>query len=141
MDLNSSLSTSEIMNQYKVTRNALRLYEEMGLLVQIERTDSGYRKFTSKNLEELNFILNAKNSGFTLNEIKDFLNITRAQKSLNCETVAVELTKKLNDIDSEILILKEKKRFLNNFLETCGSKSSETTCNIIQTGFEKKSCC
>ncbi len=129
------------MKEYHVTRNALRLYEEMGLLVKIDRTDSGYRRFTDKDLEDLNFILAAKSSGFTLNEIKDFLNIARTEQTLNCKTVSTELTKKVQDIDSEILTLKEKKKFLSSFLETCSSKASDNHCKIIQTGFEKTSCC
>lgn len=136
-----ALSTAQIMKEYQVTRNALRLYEEMGLLVKIDRTDSGYRRFTEKDLEDLNFILAAKSAGFTLNEIKDFLKIARTEQTLNCKTVAIELTKKVQDIDSEISILKEKKNFLSTFLETCSLKSGDNHCKIIQTGFEKKACC
>jgi MerR family Zn(II)-responsive transcriptional regulator of zntA len=93
MEPHKALSTAQIMKEYQVTRNALRLYEEMGLLVKIDRTDSGYRRFTDKDLEDLNFILAAKSSGFTLNEIKDFLKIARTAQTLNCKTVSTELTK------------------------------------------------
>ena len=141
MRTSKGLSTAQIMKQFQVTRNALRLYEDMGLLIKIDRTDSGYRRFTEKDLEDLNFILAAKNSGVTLNEIKDFFKIARTEQSLNCATVSNELAKKIDDIDLEISTLKEKKKFLSAFLDTCGSKTSNNKCTIIQTGFEKKSCC
>ncbi len=135
------LSTAQVMEKYQITRNALRLYEEMGLLGKVKRADSGYRRFTEKDIEDINFILKAKASGFTLNEIKDFLNVTRAEKTLNCNEVSTEILKKVKQIDAEITILHEKKNFLSEFLKTCGTKSSSSECKIVQTGFEKKACC
>jgi len=135
------LTTAQVTKKYQVTRNALRLYEEMGLLAKVTRSDSGYRHFTERDIEDINFILKAKASGFTLNEIKDFLKVARTEKSLNCKEVSAELSKKITEIDSEISTLHEKKKFLSAFLETCGSKTSSSECKIIQTGFEKKSCC
>ena len=135
------LTTAQVTKKYQVTRNALRLYEEMGLLAKVTRSDSGYRHFTERDIEDINFILKAKASGFTLNEIKDFLKVARTEKSLNCKEVSAELSKKVTEIDSEISTLHEKKKFLSEFLITCGSKSSSSECKIIQTGFEKKSCC
>lgn len=140
MDL-KPLSTAQVMKKYEITRNALRLYEEMGLLAEVKRTDSGYRRFTERDIEDINFILKAKASGFTLNEIKDFLKVARTEKTLNCKEVSAELSKKIAEINIEISMLHEKNKFLSEFLKTCGSKSSTSECKIIQTGFEKKSCC
>ena len=82
MDL-KPLSTAQVMKKYQITRNALRLYEEMGLLSKVNRTDSGYRRFTERDIEDISFIRKAKNSGFTLNEIRDFLKVARSEKTLN----------------------------------------------------------
>ena len=90
----------------------------MGLLSKLTRTDSGYRRFTGKNIEDIRFILQAKSSGFTLNEIKDFLNVARTEKSLNCQEVTTQLSKKINAIDAEISTLHQKKNFLSEFLKT-----------------------
>ena len=135
------LSTAQVMKKYQITRNALRLYEEMGLLGKVKRADSGYRRFSERDIADITFILKAKASGFTLNEIKDFLNVARTEKTLNCKEVSTELLKKVKEIDSEISTLHEKKNFLSEFLKTCGSKSSSSECKIVQTGFEKKACC
>ena len=107
----------------------------------MKRADSGYRRFSERDIADITFILKAKASGFTLNEIKDFLNVARAEKTLNCKEVSTEFLKKVKEIDSEISTLHEKKNFLSEFLKTCGSKSSSSECKIVQTGFEKKACC
>ena len=137
----TALTTTQIIKKFQVTRNALRLYEDMGLLASVKRTDSGYRHFSERDIEDINFILKAKSSGFTLNEIKDFLVVTRNEKTLNCAEVSLELTNKITEIENEIATLNDKKNFLSVFLKTCGSKSSSSECKIIKTGFEKKSCC
>ena len=140
MDL-KPLSTAQVMKKYQITRNALRLYEEMGLLSKVNRTDSGYRRFTERDIEDISFIRKAKNSGFTLNEIRDFLKVARSEKTLNCKEVSTELSKKVKEIESEISTLHEKKKFLSEFLKTCGNKSSDSECKIVQAGFEEKACC
>ncbi len=88
-------STADLMKTFDLGRNALRLYEEMGLLTGMGRTDSGYREFTTQHMEDLKFILEAKKVGFTLNEIKDLLEVVRSQNKMTCGTVRLKFLKKL----------------------------------------------
>lgn len=108
----SQYSTSEVMKATGAGRNTLRLYEEMGLLVGMARTDSGYRKFDDQHLRDLNFIQDAKSAGFTLAEIKHLLDIFRSENQVTCGTVSNEVAGKLDEIDEQIKILESKKRFL-----------------------------
>ena len=134
-------STNDLMKLFEIGRNTLRLYEEMGLLTNLKRTQAGYRQYTQQHLEELKFIIDAKNVGFSLKEIKNLLNIVRSEKKVTCGTVSSELSEKISEIDKQILLMISKKSFLNDFLKTCGSKSENTTCDVTKAGFNKTACC
>jgi MerR family transcriptional regulator, copper efflux regulator len=51
------------------TVRALRLYEEVGVLVPVERSDGGYRMYDASNIERLEYIDRLQRLGLSLNEI------------------------------------------------------------------------
>lgn len=134
-------STADLLKKFDLGRNTLRLYEEMGLLVGMNRTESGYREFTDRHLEDLKFILEAKQVGFTLNEIKELLEVARNRKQMTCGTVSAEISTKIDEIEELMKLLEAKKLFLSDFLKTCGSKNKDSGCDIISVGFSKAACC
>ncbi len=138
---NKTYSTADLMKTFDLGRNTLRLYEEMGLLTGLTRTDSGYREFKTHHLEELRFILEAKKVNFTLHEIKDLLEIFRTEKKMTCGTISSEIVEKVEVIDQQMSELKAKKVFLSDFLKTCESKNKESQCNVVAVGFSKSACC
>lgn len=135
------LSTSDLMKMFDIGRNTLRLYEEVGILQNIQRTESGYREYSKTHAERLQFTLRAKNAGFTLNEIKDLLDMLDAQKNLTCGTVSNEISNKMSEVENHIHSLTLKKEFLGNFLEACKSNGSDKTCDVVSIGFSKDACC
>ncbi len=134
-------STADVMKTFELGRNTLRLYEEMGLLAGMSRTESGYREFKTRHLEDLKFILEAKKVGFTLNEIKDLLEVIRTEKKMTCGSVSSEIFVKIREIDEQVKILHAKKLFLNDFMQTCGSKKKDSKCDVVAAGFTKSACC
>ena len=69
------LKTSELAKKAGVNKETIRFYEKKGLLLKPIRTESGYRQYTSKDVERIIFIKNAKELGFALVEIKELLAI------------------------------------------------------------------
>jgi len=141
MKTKGSYSTSEVMAKFQVGRNTLRLYEEMDLLPAPVRTESGYRRYGESDLEILKFALDAKNVGFSLNEIKKILELSRSEQKLTCAAVSNEVNEKLSEIDAQISSLQKKKTFLKEFHSVCSSNSPAGTCDPISAGFNKKACC
>lgn len=137
----ASLSTSDLMKMFDIGRNTLRLYEEVGILQNIQRTESGYREYSKTHAERLQFTLRAKNAGFTLNEIKDLLEMLDAQKNLTCGTVSKEISNKMSEVENQINSLTLKKAFLGNFLEACQANGNDKTCDVVSVGFSQKACC
>lgn len=138
---NKKLSTSELMKIFGVGRNTLRLYESRGLLRSPTRTESGYRKYDQEDVSDLKFILEAKKTGFTLQEIAELLTMMRTEEMITCGTVSSEVSTKTREIDIQIKTLLAKKGFLNTFLKICSSNAANNPCDIKRNGFNTGSCC
>ena len=63
----------ELSARHGLSTAAVRYYESLGLLGEPERSDSGYRLFTSDDDDRLRFILRAKALDLTLEEIRSLL--------------------------------------------------------------------
>lgn len=57
--------------QTGVSAHTLRYYEKIGLL-QVQRTQSGHRVFSDKDLEWITFILRLKDTGMPLEDIQKY---------------------------------------------------------------------
>ena len=60
-----------------VTPATIRFYEELGLLTQPRRSESGYRHYCETAIEELRFIKKGQGLGFSLEEIGEILKMSR----------------------------------------------------------------
>lgn len=56
-----------------LTASALRYYDKEGLIPQLERSESGIRLYRERDIEWLNLICCLKNSGMSLEKIKEFM--------------------------------------------------------------------
>ena len=68
----------EIARLSDLTPATIRYYEEIGLLTAPQRSDSGYRHYCPTILDELKFIKKGQGLGFSLEEIREILSISRA---------------------------------------------------------------
>ena len=93
----------QVVKILKINKETVRYYEKIGLLKEAKRDDNGYRIYTDKDIEILQFILMAKEYDFTLKEIailltKVFPKISR----LNQSEVTDMVENKINEIDKRI---------------------------------------
>jgi DNA-binding transcriptional MerR regulator len=75
---NHIMLIGDIAKLSDVTPATIRYYEELGLLTQPRRSDSGYRHYCATAIEELRFIKKGQGLGFSLEEIGEILKISRA---------------------------------------------------------------
>ncbi|MCB0407384.1 MAG: MerR family transcriptional regulator, partial [Bdellovibrionales bacterium] len=80
--MKNKLSIGQFSKKSGVTQRALRVYEELGLLVCEKRSESGYRIYDESQLERASQIKKFKHLGFTLEQIKALL---ISDSSLNSE--------------------------------------------------------
>lgn len=84
-----------------VSTKTIRYYESIGLLIEPERTHSGYRDYSTDAIERLGFIRDAQASGLTLAEIASVLELKQAGERSCAHTTAL-LERHLTEIDAQI---------------------------------------
>lgn len=91
----------DVAKQVGMTPKTIRYYEGLGLLSEPERTESGYRLYSDKDLERLQFIKGGKALGLSLSEIREILDAWN-QGDSPCGHVSTLLDSKIQDLDRRI---------------------------------------
>lgn len=91
----------EVSRHLDLNPQTIYFYERIGLIPPPRRTESGYRLFDQQDLERLAFIVRAKSLGFSLDEIKEILEL-KLGNLLTCEAVYNRLDRKVRDIEENI---------------------------------------
>jgi len=85
----------EVANMAGLSQRALRHYDEVGLLTPSERTDSGYRLYTTQDLERLQEILLYRELGVALDRIAIIINDPRADRRAILEEQRTQLSERI----------------------------------------------
>lgn len=89
-------SIKEMSDKFNLTSSALRYYEEIGLLENVEHLNGYHRKYDDSHVDRLNAIECFKKAGLPLKEIKRFFEYERniQKKSQNILEMMMEQKKK-----------------------------------------------
>jgi DNA-binding transcriptional MerR regulator len=71
----------ELARRAGVKAQTIRYYEGLGLLSRANRSASGYRRYGLEALDELRFIRNAQSLGFSLDDVRQILDVARAGRA------------------------------------------------------------
>ena len=75
------LLIGDVARRAGVSAPAIRYYEGIGLLPSPARSSTGYRWYTESTVEALRFIRKAQALGFSLDELRDILELCRSGKT------------------------------------------------------------
>ena len=95
------LSIGEVAELAGVTAPTVRYYESIGLLKKPARSQAGYRRYSDATVKDLGFIRKARALGFSLDEISEIIELTRAGKR-PCARVMVLAKQRLSDVDDQM---------------------------------------
>ncbi len=117
----------DIAKEFGVSQRTIRFYEEKGILKPDNYTTSGYRLYSEENVKRLKVVLLLRKIGFSISEIKSFLNIDLYGKTPeeNLELLIQILKKKLKDTAEKIEALKLLKNDIEgalDHLENCSCR-------------------
>jgi len=112
----SEFKIGEVATRAGVSVDALRYYERMKLLPRAPRTSGGFRLFRHEHIERVQFIKQAQELGFSLEEIKGLLATGGADE---CRKVRNLLRLKLSELDDRLKALKDFRRVLARQLLAC----------------------
>lgn len=105
------MKISDVAKKYGLTTDTLRYYESFGLIDSVKKV-SGIREYSDTDLERIEFIICMKNAGLSLEDIKEFINLTNmGDKTINKRIELLEKHKKL--LEAEIKAKNATLEYLN----------------------------
>lgn len=116
-----------------VSPDALRYYEKERLIAPASRTAAGYRLYGDEALRRIRFIRSAQHCGFTLTDIRELLELKRADAAC-CEDVRSLAVRKKLHIERKLKALREMSAALDGLIEGCAGGEAETArCAILNS--------
>ena len=112
-----------------VSQRMIRHYEGIGLMPQPDRRDNGYRDYPPRSVERLRFIANARDLGFSLDEIAALLSLWDDRDRASGVVKAIAL-RHADDLARKATALEAMRRALLNLAEGC-SGDARPDCPIL----------
>jgi len=112
-----------------VSIDTVRYYEQRGLIPPPARTKSGYRQYSVGDVTRLKFIVQAKELGFTLEEIGQLLAISSDERT--CSQVKAVAHAKAEEIEMRIQKLAHMRQTLLTLAEQCEQTPDADPCPIL----------
>ena len=126
-----SYMAGQLAKAANVNIQTVRFYDRQGILKPASRTEAGYRIYDKEGVKRLNFIIQAKELGFSLKEIKEFLAL-RVQSVKACDRVRKKTTEKLKDIQNKIAHLKKLEKTFKGLIGDCENRVVTNQCPILE---------
>ena len=101
MDKSIYFKIGELAKQTGLAVGTLRYYSDLGLLQPMKRGDNGYRYYSHDAIEQVEFIKKAQVLGFSLEEIKQILDV-RDRGEQPCDLVRGLLNYKIKRLEIQI---------------------------------------
>lgn len=134
----SGIKIGEVARRSGLTVEAIRYYEQRGLLPEPGRSAAGYRLYAPAVVERLAFIGRAKKLGFSLQEVGELLDL-QLQPGADRGAVKGLVEEKLALVRSKIAELQQLDAVLGRLSESCDGQGSLEACPIIH--FLQDGCC
>lgn len=93
------MNIGEAALKSSVTAKMIRYYESIGLIGVAGRTDAGYRQYSDKDVQTLQFIKRSRDLGFSIERIKTLLSLwqDRGRHSADVKQLAQGYIAELED--------------------------------------------
>ncbi|OAN79211.1 MerR family transcriptional regulator [Jannaschia sp. EhC01] len=116
----------------------IRYYEQIGLLPEPERTDGGQRRYREADLDRLAFIRHARQLGFTLEAIRELLDLSD-NPDHSCAYVDEIAHRQLNEVEIRIARLEALRKELKRMLRDC-RRDTVADCRVLEVLRDHSAC-
>ncbi len=121
------MKIGELARRTGLTASTIRFYEAKGLLNAVQRQSNGYREYSLDAVAVLSVIVNAQQTGFTLDEIAQVL--PQDFSSWRHDELIAALRKKIADIEAMEVRLAQNKAHLLSIIGLIDAKPEGTACS------------
>lgn len=131
-----NMRIGDVAKQAGMTVEAVRFYERQGLLRKPPRTEAGYRVYAATDLRRLQFVMQAKRLGFSLQEIVGMLRL-RERGECPCREVIETLEHHLRETEDQLARLQRFRDEIARTLKQWKKKGTrkvpgEVICGLIE---------
>jgi DNA-binding transcriptional MerR regulator len=112
------LQIGDVSSQTGLSADTIRFYERERLLQRPARSTGGFRLYSKSDIADLDFIRNAQNLGFSLQEIRDLVAL-RNSRHPDCGQVEKMLEHKIAAVRLKIDALRKLERELQRTMVRC----------------------
>ena len=116
----------------------VRYYEQIGLLPEPGRTEGGQRRYGDSDLDRLAFIRHARQLGFTLDAIRELLDLSD-NPGRSCADVDRIAHRQLKEVEVRIARLEALRKELKRMLEEC-SRDTVADCRVLEVLRDHAAC-
>lgn len=127
----NKMTIGKLAKKCGVGVETVRFYEREGLIPQPERKPSGYRIYSAVAVNQIHFIRQAKELGFSLKEIRDLMGL-RLDGEQTCEEVRSLAETKIADIEEKIALLQKMRITLGELVVACKNNKQTESCPILK---------
>ncbi len=120
------MKIGELAKRTGLAASAIRFYESKGLLNAVSRQENGYRDYPLEAVAVLSIIVNAQQTGFTLDEIKQVL--PEDFSNWRHDELLSILNKKIGDIEAMEVRLAQSKAQLRTLIQMIDAKPEGMAC-------------
>jgi DNA-binding transcriptional MerR regulator len=108
----------------------IRYYEQIGLLKPARRTKGGQRRYDVDDIDRLEFILNSRQFGFSLDTIRELLLLSNAPQG-SCKSATIAAQKQLNALERYLVLLFNQKKALEQMVNGCKC-DGVASCQVLE---------
>lgn len=130
MAAESALSIGALAKATDTKVETIRWYERVGMLPAPARTAGNYRSYGPEHLERLSFIRRARDLGFSLDQVRELLQLAD-DRDQPCEAVDRVAREHLEEVERKIADLEALRRELQDLIGQC-RHGTVAECRIVQ---------
>ena len=125
------MNIGEAASASGVSAKMIRHYEGIGLLPPVNRTVSGYRQYSDKEVSTLRFIRHCRDLGFSLEQIGELLDLWQNRKRSSRQVKALAQAH-IAELDAKLKELEEMRSTLEHLVHCCNG-DDRPDCPIIES--------
>ena len=98
----NTYTRKDLSELFNIGKETLRYYENINLIPNPTRNESGYRVYSEEDVVRIKFILQMKNYGFSLREISDLIKMVSNEKCADQDKLVDYIDNKIIGVENQI---------------------------------------
>lgn len=126
------LSIGELAACTGVTAETIRYYEREGVIPPAARRGAGqYRRYAAGDATRLRFVRRARDLGFSLDEVRELLDLATGRRGGPCAEVNQIARAHLAQVDAKLAQLVALRIELDHLVASCERNAAITECGLL----------